>query len=99
MEGDTPLHSAARLSTEEGAEEEAEAIITMLLEAGADPRYSPDDQNANPRIRNKGQLKAVDIVPAQHQRIKSILGRAELAQTMGGDVANGLIVCDFADFR
>jgi ankyrin repeat protein len=39
MEGDTPLHSAARLSTEEGAEGEAEAIISMLLEAGADPRY------------------------------------------------------------
>jgi uncharacterized protein len=38
MEGDTPLHSAARLSTEEGAEEEAEEVITMLLEAGADPR-------------------------------------------------------------
>jgi len=39
MEGDTPLHSAARLSTEEGAEEEAKAVIEMLLEAGADPRF------------------------------------------------------------
>jgi len=39
MEGDTPLHSAARLSTEQGAEEEAKEVIEMLLEAGADPRY------------------------------------------------------------
>ena len=39
MEGDTPLHSAARLSTEDGAQEEAKEVIEMLLEAGADPRY------------------------------------------------------------
>jgi uncharacterized protein len=39
MEGDTPLHSAARLSMEQGAEEEAKEVIEMLLEAGADPRY------------------------------------------------------------
>jgi uncharacterized protein len=38
MEGDTPLHSAARLSSEGGSEDEARAIIEMLLEAGADPR-------------------------------------------------------------
>jgi uncharacterized protein len=38
MEGDTPLHSAARLSTQNGAEEEAREIVEMLLEAGADPR-------------------------------------------------------------
>jgi ankyrin repeat protein len=39
MERDTPLHSAARLSTEDGAEDEAKEVIEMLLEAGADPRY------------------------------------------------------------
>jgi uncharacterized protein len=38
MEGDTPLHSAARLSSEDGSEDEAREIIEMLLEAGADPR-------------------------------------------------------------
>lgn len=45
MEGDTPLHSAARLSGEKGAEDEATAIIEMLLEAGADPRYIPIKPN------------------------------------------------------
>jgi ankyrin repeat protein len=40
MEGDTPLHSAARLSAE-GDEEGAQAVVEMLLEAGADPRYLP----------------------------------------------------------
>jgi uncharacterized protein len=39
MEGDTPLHCAARLSTEDGADEEAKAVVEMLLEAGADPRF------------------------------------------------------------
>jgi len=39
MEGDTPLHSAARLSSQDGAEDDARAIIEMLLEAGSDPRY------------------------------------------------------------
>lgn len=39
MEGDTPLHSAARLSAGNGSEDEAREIIEMLLEAGADPRY------------------------------------------------------------
>ena len=41
MEGDTPLHSAARLSAQRiDAEEDAKAVVEMLLEAGADPRYS-----------------------------------------------------------
>jgi hypothetical protein len=40
MEGDTPLHSAARLSAQGvGAKEDAMAVVEMLLEAGADPRY------------------------------------------------------------
>jgi len=40
MEGDTPLHSAARLSAQGiDAEEDAKAVVEMLLEAGADPRY------------------------------------------------------------
>jgi ankyrin repeat protein len=39
MEGNTPLHCAAKLSQEDGYEEEARGIIEMLLEAGADPRY------------------------------------------------------------
>jgi len=37
-EGDTPLHAAARLASEDGEEDIAAAITEMLLEAGADPR-------------------------------------------------------------
>lgn len=40
LEGDTPLHCAARLSIEEGAEGEAQEVVEMLLEAGADPRFA-----------------------------------------------------------
>jgi len=77
MEGDTPLHSAARLSIEDGAEDEAKEVIEMLLEAGADPR-----------IRNKGSLKAVDIVSPQHTELKTMLKRAELKYIMGADVVD-----------
>jgi uncharacterized protein len=94
MEGDTPLHSAARLSVEEGAEDEARAIIEMLLEAGADPRYVlPPSARVKLtfliRIRNRGKLKAVDIVPPQHTEIKNVLKRAELKYIMGYDVVEG----------
>jgi uncharacterized protein len=40
MEGDTPLHSAARLSADDNDETGATGIIEMLLDAGADPRYA-----------------------------------------------------------
>jgi ankyrin repeat protein len=96
IQGDTPLHSAARLSAEDGIGEDAEAVITMLLEAGADPRY-PVVTVTDLRIRNKGQLKAIDIVPVQNQKLKGILSRAEFAQTAGGDIANGTIVADHTD--
>jgi len=39
MEGDTPLHAAARISADENDETTATDIIEMLLDAGADPRY------------------------------------------------------------
>jgi uncharacterized protein len=38
-EGDTPLHSAARLGSNDGEEAVAVEVAEMLLEAGADPRY------------------------------------------------------------
>jgi uncharacterized protein len=99
MEGDTPLHSAARLSLEDGAEEEAKEIIEMLLEAGADPRYCQLSACLNSRIRNKGSLKAVDIVPPQHTELKTMLKRAELKYVMGTDVVDGLTFSSFnADF-
>jgi uncharacterized protein len=39
MEGDTPLHAAARLSAEDNDEGAATETIEMLLDAGADARY------------------------------------------------------------
>ena len=39
MEGDTPLHSAARLSSEDDDDSAATGVTEMLLDAGADPRY------------------------------------------------------------
>ena len=94
MDGDTPLHCAAKLSQEEGYEEEAKETIEMLLEAGADPRYifpfliyrgAHGD-----RIRNKGKLKAIDIVPSQHTGLKGILKRAELKYLYATDVVRGI---------
>ena len=42
------------------------------------------------RIRNKGSLKAIDIVPAQHTELKGILKRAELKYLYANDVVEGL---------
>ena len=101
MEGNTPLHCAAKLSQEDGYEEEARGIIEMLLEAGADPRYMTLAwRGANGvRIRNKGSLKAIDIVPSQHTELKGILKRAELKYLYAADVVQGEYVLKaHADF-
>ena len=95
MDGDTPLHCAAKLSQEEGYEEEAKEIIEMLLEAGADPRYVSSrlvcGRGVNgDRIRNKGKLKAIDIVPSQQTELKGILKRAELKYLYATDVVQGV---------
>ena len=41
------------------------------------------------RIRNRGKLKAIDIVPPQHTKLKTVLKRAELKYIMGYDVVEG----------
>jgi hypothetical protein len=41
------------------------------------------------RIRNRGKLKAIDIVPPQHTDLKNVLKRAELKYIMGYDVVEG----------
>ena len=43
----------------------------------------------NRRIRNKGQLKAVELVPPQATDLKAILRRAELRYYMGKDIVAG----------
>jgi uncharacterized protein len=94
MEGDTPLHSAARLSTEAGGEEDAREVIEMLLEAGADPRFVLGDPSDG-RVRNKGELKPVDIVPPQLVDLRNILKRAELKYILSYDVVQeGLFLSD-----
>ena len=41
------------------------------------------------RIRNKGQLKAIDIVPPQLDDLKKMLKKAELRYIMGNDIVLG----------
>jgi DNA-directed RNA polymerase subunit F len=94
MEGDTPLHCAARLSVQPGFEDDAKEVVEMLLEAGADPRYvaMPRAQtNCAYRVRNKGKLKAIDILPPQHTELRTILKRAELKYVLSYDVVEGSI--------
>lgn len=51
------------------------------------------------RIRNKGSLKAIDIVPSQHTELKGILKRAELKYLYAADVVQGEYVLEaHADF-
>ena len=62
--------------------------------AGADPRYIFPfliyrGTNGD-RIRNKGKLKAIDIVPSQQTELKGILKRAELKYLYATDVVQGV---------
>lgn len=41
------------------------------------------------RIRNKGKLRAIDIVPQQHTELRHVLKRAELKYVLGYDVVEG----------
>jgi hypothetical protein len=43
----------------------------------------------NERVRNKGHLRAIDLVPAQHTDLRNILKRAELKYIMGYDIVHG----------
>jgi len=89
-EGDTPLHSAARLSAEDGEEAGAEDIVKMLLEAGADPRYADSLRCIiDSRIRNKGGLKPIDIVSPGQTALKQVLKKAELRCVLGNDIVSG----------
>ena len=41
------------------------------------------------RIRNKGQLKAIDLVPPHLDDLKKMLKKAELKYIMGKDIVVG----------
>ncbi|KAI9806342.1 MAG: hypothetical protein M1825_006457 [Sarcosagium campestre] len=79
MEGDTPLHKSIRyinsLSKKEW--ESGKPLVELLLDAGADPR-----------IRNKAKLKAMDLVDPANKDLRATLQRAEFALLAGTDVVN-----------
>lgn len=89
MEGDTPLHKAVRfsndsassaaadtISSDSGAKDLGHAMVEMLIDAGADPR-----------VRNKGKLKAVELVDPRDTGLRVVLQKAEYAMLLGDDHA------------
>ncbi|KAF3223651.1 hypothetical protein TWF679_000089 [Orbilia oligospora] len=64
MEGDTPLHVAAQFTSEDS--EVGGYLIHLLVDAGADPR-----------IKNKGLQKPVDLVDPYCPEIRTYLQEAE----------------------
>ena len=50
-------------------------------------------------MRNKGHLKPIDIIPAQHKELKDILRKAELRYILGADVVQGLTYGSYANGR
>lgn len=73
---DTPLHAAAQYantfapsSPDQAA---AAAVVDILVDAGCDPR-----------IRNKGKLKPVDVVDPRNEALRDTLRRAEVVLVEG----------------
>ncbi|KAI9679843.1 MAG: hypothetical protein M1817_004857 [Caeruleum heppii] len=79
FEGDTPLHKTVRFvnGLPKADWESAKAIVEMLIEAGADPK-----------LRNKAKLKAMDLVDPANTDLRSLLQRAEFAMMAGNDVVD-----------
>lgn len=83
LERDTPLHKAVRhinsCPSSEWHEPEKIALVEYLTEAGADPR-----------IRNKGKLKPVELVDPRNTELRALLQRAEfsLMAMAGADVVD-----------
>ncbi|KAK6498490.1 hypothetical protein TWF481_011081 [Arthrobotrys musiformis] len=64
MEGDTPLHVAAQYTSEDP--EAGGYLIHLLVDAGADPR-----------LKNNGQQKPIDLVDPTSPEIRTYLSEAE----------------------
>ena len=79
LEGDTPLHKAVRFvnDLDKSKWESAAALVELLLDAGADPR-----------VRNKGKLKAFELADPRNGELRSTLQKAEFAQMAGDDVVD-----------
>ncbi|ANB13472.1 hypothetical protein AWJ20_1765 [Sugiyamaella lignohabitans] len=71
LEGDTPLHCAVRYANA-GEPEHGTFIVEELVEAGADPR-----------IKNKHQQKAVELISVPNEKLEEILAGAEFALVYG----------------
>ena len=78
MEGDTPLHKAVRWANanwDEDDRQQREAgvlLVELLIDAGADAR-----------VRNKGKLKAVELVDPRNSVLRLVLQKAEYAILLG----------------
>jgi len=77
MEKDTPLHKAVRFtnSLDEKEWDEGKQVVDILLDAGCDAR-----------IRNKANLKPLDLVDPRNKELRSTLQKAEYSMQMGDDV-------------
>ncbi|MCJ1356790.1 MAG: hypothetical protein MMC33_006786 [Icmadophila ericetorum] len=77
LEHDTPLHKAVRFvnSLPKSEWEAGASLVELLLDAGADPR-----------IRNKAKLKAMELVDPRNGELRGVLQRAEFLMQAGGDV-------------
>jgi ankyrin repeat protein len=80
LEADTPLHKAVRFvnGLAKSEWEIGASLVELLLDAGADPR-----------IRNKAKLRAIELVDPRNSSLRSMLQRAEFAMTAGDDVLDG----------
>ncbi|KAK6331166.1 hypothetical protein TWF696_003233 [Orbilia brochopaga] len=74
MERDTPLHVAARYTSEDGAV--GGHLVDLLVDAGADPR-----------IKNRGQQKPVDLVDPKSPEVREALRKAEVAMVVQAEIA------------
>ncbi|KAF1958363.1 ankyrin repeat protein-like protein [Byssothecium circinans] len=78
LESDTPLHKAVRyvnsLSPSEW-EPAGHPIVEILLDAGCDPR-----------ARNKGKLKPVELVDPRNTALQALLRKGEFELQLAGDV-------------
>ncbi|KAF2712842.1 ankyrin repeat domain-containing protein [Pleomassaria siparia CBS 279.74] len=77
MEKDTPLHKAVRYTNSLDKSDWSSGlhIVDMLVDAGCDPR-----------IRNKGKLKPIELADPRNTELRKLLQKGEFDMTAGGDV-------------
>ena len=74
-DGDTALHKAVRYANESGGA--GTKVVEILVDAGCDPR-----------IRNKGKLRPIDLVDPRNVELRGVLQKAEMAMLAGDDVVD-----------